>query len=296
MDRYSPEVLFFFLIEGESIILRTQRPYIAMQKIAVYLALILNFFILSGTMFRSHSLEFLRERLWFALSAVTVLFLLVLYMTAGAVAFFILGPALLFFFALTQFPRIYLWMNNLEAEHGPQYLRTTRLAQKLTRVNGAPPRWIISSQVPIRHNVLLFASGRTHWFMAHPALIEALSDQELEEILAVTQELFFHTVTQRASLLSALQYFLFFLPWTHHRGNELSFYSVRDSHKWSRLMLEQSLRPANSETVPRYMAPSLLFPVLTNYNKTSYYSLYVHLRDQWIEHYKKELYKPSEDL
>lgn len=247
-------------------------------------------------MFRSHSLEFLRERLWFALAAVTLLFLLVLYMTAGPVAFFILGPALLFFFALTQFPRIYLWMNALEAEHGPQYLRITRLAQKVNTHDVALPKWVITYDAPIATNVALLASGNTHWFIAHPSLIESLSDSELSEMLQVAQELFFHTVTQRASLLSALQYFLFFLPWTHHRGNELAFYSVREGHKWSRLLLEQSLHQVASETTPRYMAPSLLFPVLTNYNKTSYYSLYVYLRDQWIEQSKKELYSPMEEL
>lgn len=246
-------------------------------------------------MFRSQSLEFLRERLWFALGAVTVLFLLVLYMTAGPVAFFILGPALLFFFALTQFPRIYLWMNNLEAEHGPQFLRLTRLAQKINTGDTVPARWFISSQAPLTTNVTLLASGQTHWLIAHPSLIESLSDTELEEIIAVAQELFRHTVTQRASLLSALQYFLFFLPWSHHCGNELAFYSVRESHKWSRLLFEQSLRPASTEHAPRYLAPSLLFPVLNNYNKKSYYSLYVHLRDQWIDQSKKELYSSLED-
>lgn len=247
-------------------------------------------------MFRSQSLEFLRERLWFALSAVTVLFLLVLYMTAGSVAFFILGPALLFFFALTQFPRIYLWMNNLEAEHGPQYLRLTRLAQKINIDHThESAQWIISSQAPLLNNITLFASGQTHWFIAHPSLIESMDDAELSEIIHVAHELFHHTVTQRASLLAALQFFLFFLPWSHHRGNELAFYSLRESHKWSRLLFEQSLRPSSENSTPRYMAPTLLFPVLSNYNKISYYSLYVYLREQWIEQYKKELYSPMEE-
>lgn len=246
-------------------------------------------------MFRSHSLEFLRERLWFALAAVTVLLMLALYTGIGAPAFFILGPALLFFVALTQFPRIYIWLNNLEAEHGPQYLRLKRLAQKVDTKDEAPARLYITSDFPVSSNIALFASGGTHWFIANPAFIETFNDDELLEILEVSQELFFHTVTQRASLLSALQYFLFFIPWTHHRGNELAFYSVRQSHKWSRLLFEQTLSPASSARMPRYMAPSVLFPVLTNYNKRSYYSLYVYLRNQWIEQSKKELYSPLEE-
>lgn len=246
-------------------------------------------------MFRSESLEFLRERLWFALSAVTLLVMLMLYMGIGSVAFFILGPAILFFVALTQFPRIYVWMNKLEAEHGPQYLRLKRLAHKVDTKDQALAHLYITSSFPISANIALLASGKSHWLIANPSFIETFTDEELHEILEVSQELFFHTVTQRASLLSALQYFLFFIPWSHHRGNELAFYSVRQSHKWSRLLFEQTLNPSSDTRMPRFMAPSVLFPVLTNYNKSSYYSLYVYLRDQWIEQSKKELYTPVEE-
>lgn len=201
---------------------------------------------------------------------------------------------MVFVFALTQFPRIYLWVNSLEPEHGPQFLRLRSLAQNIDTRERKLPKLYITSDYPLESNIALMASGNTHWLIANPAFIETLSDEKLSEILEVAQELFFHTVTQRASLLSALQYFLFFLPWTHHRGNELSFYSLRQNHKWARLLFEQSLNPAPKTPIPRYLAPNLLFPVLTNYNKTSYYSLYVYLRDQWIAQTKKELYQPEE--
>lgn len=119
--------------------------------------------------------------------------------------------------------------------------------------------------------------------MADPDFIKTLSDDHLREALEAAQELFFHTVTQRASLLSALQYFLFFLPWSHHRGNELCFYSVRKELPWTRLLFEQSVTPKNAEKVWRYMAPVMVFPVLANYSPITYYALYVYLRDQWLE-------------
>lgn len=246
-------------------------------------------------MFRSHSLEFLRERLWFALASVTLLLMLILYTVTGSLAFFILGPAILFFFALTQFPRIYIWLNNLEAEHGPQYLRLRRIAQNINSRDKELPRLYITADVPVKSNFTLLASGNTQWLLAHPSYVEMFSDEQLLEILESTQELFFHTVTQRATLLSALQYFLFFIPWSHHRGNELAFYSVREDHKWSRLLFERTLNPATETRTPRYMAPSLLFPVLNNYNNKSYYSLYVYLRNQWIEQSKSDLYKMTEE-
>ncbi len=246
-------------------------------------------------MFRSHSLEFLRERLWFALASVTILMMLVLYTITGSLAFFILGPAILFFLALTQFPRIYNWLNKLEAEHGPQFLRLRKIAHKIDTREKALPHLYITADVPVASNFTLLASANTHWLMAHPQYVERFSDDELEEILSTTQELFFHTVTQRATLLSALQYFLFFVPWSHHRGNELAFYSVREDHKWSRLLFERTLNPSADKKLPRYMAPSLLFPVLSNYNKTSYYSLYVYLRNQWLANSKKDLYQPTEE-
>jgi hypothetical protein len=246
-------------------------------------------------MFRSHSLEFLRERLWFALISVSLLTLLILYTTTGGLAFFILGPAVLFFSALTQFPRIYIWLNKLEAEHGPQYLRLRQIAQKINTQDKELPVLYISSDVEVKSNFILLASGKTQWLIAHPSFVELFNDDQLLEILETAQELFFHTVTQRATLLSALQYFLFFLPWSHHRGNELAFYSLREDHKWSRLLFERTLNPPTETRPPRYLAPSSLFPVLSNYNKKSYYSLYVYLRNQWIEQSKSDLYKITEE-
>lgn len=234
-------------------------------------------------MFRSHSLEFLRERLWFALLSVFTLLILILYTWFGSDAFFITGPSLLFFIALTQFPRFLIWKWNLHQERGPQYLRILKAVEKINTHNSPLPQFYITANSPIKSNVCFLATGKTHWFIADPAFIKSLSDEHLHETLEAAQELFFHTVTQRASLLSALQYFLFFLPWSHHRGNELCFYSLRKNIVWTRLLFEQCVTPKNAEKVWNYMAPVVAFPVLTNYNPKTYYSLYVYLRDQWLE-------------
>lgn len=246
-------------------------------------------------MFRSQSLELLRERLWFALLSVCFLIFIVLYMLIDNAAFFIIGPMLLFFLAITQFPRIYIWRHSLSPLHSPQFLRLRRAAQEITIDSSQLPHFLIDNAFPLKSNISLMACGKSHWFLANPDFIESFSDTELQEILEVCNELFRHSVIQRASLLSALQYFLFFLPWSHHRGSELCFYSIRHSYKWSRLLFERSLSPQVKTKTPRYICPTVLFPALTNYNKISYYSMYTHLRNQWLEHTQKELY-PSEDL
>jgi hypothetical protein len=241
-------------------------------------------------MTRSHSLEFLRERLWFALVCATMLCMLILYTLAGSAAFFVLGPAILFFLALTQFPRIYIWWNSIEKEKHPQYQRIQSCAQEVITERAAHPQFYINSNLTSKNNIALFASGSTHWFIAHPQFLETFSDEELFELLRVTHELFINKVTHRASLLSALQCYLRFLPWSHHRGSELSFYSLHASHSWHRLLFERSQQTTAQAPTPHYMAPNCLLPVLTNYSTASYYSLYIYLRDQWIERIKKELY------
>ncbi|MCB9073356.1 MAG: hypothetical protein H6623_07020 [Bdellovibrionaceae bacterium] len=237
-------------------------------------------------MIRSHSQDFIRERLWLTLGSATLLCMLIFYMAVGAHAFYIVGPAILFFLALTQFPHIYLWMNNIEAEHGPQLQRLLKVAKNMC-IND-PPHFVVSSHAPTNDNIFFLASGRAHWFIAAPEFLEKLTDQEIEYILRVQQELFSQKVLQRASLLSALQYFLRFFPWTHQRGSELAFYSYDDNPAWLRFLYTYAQRRKLSQRLPFYFVPNALLPVLTNYSDTRYYSLYVFLRDQWLTRTKED--------
>lgn len=203
-------------------------------------------------------------------------------------AFFWLGPFLTYNLALYFFPFLYLFF--YPAKNQRTHLHQTWLGELKKKAPQSQIQLFLNSE---ESSLSIIAMSHRHhiWIVANTSFIERFSSYERDLISTQIVQLWTDGQLSASTLTTALQKSLGLDKIIKNRGRELLFYAEGTHHPagdWQRLCFKIFHWMNHSQVLPeRSMAPSQLFPILTNYEQKSYFSLYKHLREDLIDALKQ---------
>lgn len=226
------------------------------------------------------------RRLWAAIFLGQALLFALMYGLTGKYAFFLIGPFCVFNLAIDLFPYWYTLMNETETSRGSKFQQFQRLAREIFPEGTKLDLRLQESDFA---NLMVFSHRRTVWITSSVGFIENFSEAELRSLLIEIKTLYTLGRLRTATLLAALQTTLPLGIWRHNRGSELIFFSQNQDIQWQQLNFKVFHWSDGKRSAARMpLLPCLVYPALTNYNPSSYFSVYSYLRERLITALKTE--------
>lgn len=203
-----------------------------------------------------------------------------LYFLVGKIAFFLLGPFILYDLVLYSFPFWTLPKLTSTLYKGTEFQQSQKiLKDSFKKQKRAKPELLMVDTE--FNNILVLNRHRRVWVVAGREFLASFSSTEIRAIFDELVRLYASEHLSQATIFSALHFTLRF--WKPHKGCELTFRTENDLEPWLylnyKIFHRLSLR---AKPLPPHLMPCLFFPALGNYPAESYFSLYTFLRERLI--------------